>query len=365
MEILIVDDEPQVAEVLAKSLERQGHRTSVVHSGAEALDRLRTTAPDAMFLDVSMPGMNGLDVMQEVKRLKPALAVVTPGIAIGIERPTYRLAAGYNFTAELFARETSESHAFDRQSFFLDTMWKVDPFLTLSLTDSFIFSTDTNAIARENVSTGRNRSTGNTLGVGASYQLTDIWSLRGGSSYTLERFSGRSLEDSDVYRANVGVDRRISSRLTVGAGFEFGYFDISNEPKTTTYTPRIGATWRATDTITLALSGGPTVERREGGDTRLTPAITASYGQKVWFGSIGLSYDRAVGTAGGLGGPTDDDIVSGYVNITTLMRGLTVQLLPRYSNVQSPNSNQIDIRSFTAALQVTYGLTFGYPIRFD
>ena len=76
MEILIVDDEPQVAEVLAKSLNRQGHRTTVVHSGAEALDQLRTTAPDAMFLDVSMPGMNGLDVMQEVKRLKPALAVV-------------------------------------------------------------------------------------------------------------------------------------------------------------------------------------------------------------------------------------------------------------------------------------------------
>ena len=64
MEILIVDDEPQVAEVLAKSLNRQGHRTTVVHSGVEALERLRTTAPDAMFLDVSMPGMNGLDVMQ-------------------------------------------------------------------------------------------------------------------------------------------------------------------------------------------------------------------------------------------------------------------------------------------------------------
>lgn len=76
MEILIVDDEPQVAEVLAKSLSRQGHRTTVVHSGMEALERLRTTAPDAMFLDVSMPGMNGLDVMAEVRRLKPSLAVV-------------------------------------------------------------------------------------------------------------------------------------------------------------------------------------------------------------------------------------------------------------------------------------------------
>ena len=76
MEILIVDDEPQVADVLSRSLTRQGHRTSVVHSGQEAIDRVRTTSPDAMFLDVSMPGMNGLDVMAEVKRIKPTLAIV-------------------------------------------------------------------------------------------------------------------------------------------------------------------------------------------------------------------------------------------------------------------------------------------------
>ena len=78
MEIMIVDDEPQVAEVLARSLTRQGHHTTVVHSGQEALEQLGTLPLDAMFLDVSMPGMNGLDVMAEVKRLKPALAVVTP-----------------------------------------------------------------------------------------------------------------------------------------------------------------------------------------------------------------------------------------------------------------------------------------------
>jgi len=331
----------------------------------------------------------------------------TPGIAISYERPTYRLAAGYNFTAELFAKETEESHAFDRQNFFLDTMWKVDPFLTLSLTDTFIFSTDTNLIAKESVATGRDRSSSNVLGVGAAYQLTEFWTLRGGASYTLERFSRSGLQDSDVYRVNVGADRRLSSRLTVGAGYEFGYFDIDNEEKTTTHTPRIGATWRATDTITLALSGGPTFEIRNSGDTRVTPAITASYAQRVWFGSVGLSYDRSVGTASGLGGPTDDDIVSGYINVTTLMRGLTVQFLPRYSNIQSPHSDKVDIQSLTLALAASYritdwvaviggyqffhqrsdstavssnglaiandadqnrlffGLTFGYPIKFD
>jgi two-component system response regulator AtoC len=76
MEILIVDDEREVAEVLARSLARQGHRTTVVHSGEEALARLATLTPDAMFLDVSMPGMNGLDVMAEVRRRQPSLAVV-------------------------------------------------------------------------------------------------------------------------------------------------------------------------------------------------------------------------------------------------------------------------------------------------
>ena len=65
-----------MAEVLATSLKRQGHSTTVVHSGREALDRLKSVAFDAMFLDVSMPGMNGLDVMAEVRRLRPSLAVV-------------------------------------------------------------------------------------------------------------------------------------------------------------------------------------------------------------------------------------------------------------------------------------------------
>src|ERR671937_764408 len=76
MDIMIVDDKPQVAEVLETSLQRQGHRTTVVHSGREALDRIKGGTYDALFLDVSMPGMNGLDVMAEVRRIRPALALL-------------------------------------------------------------------------------------------------------------------------------------------------------------------------------------------------------------------------------------------------------------------------------------------------
>jgi CheY-like chemotaxis protein len=76
MKILIVDDEPQVAEVLAKSLSREGHHATVAHSGEEALRMLGPAEPDALFLDVSMPGMTGLDVLAEVKRRRPSLPVV-------------------------------------------------------------------------------------------------------------------------------------------------------------------------------------------------------------------------------------------------------------------------------------------------
>jgi CheY-like chemotaxis protein len=76
MEILIVDDEPQVAEVLARSLAREGHSAKIANSGEEALQLLGRSEPDALFLDVSMPGMNGLDVLTQVKRLRPSLPVV-------------------------------------------------------------------------------------------------------------------------------------------------------------------------------------------------------------------------------------------------------------------------------------------------
>jgi DNA-binding NtrC family response regulator len=76
MRILIVDDEPQVAEVLAKSLAREGHNAEVVHSGEEALKVVSTVEPDALFLDVSMPGMSGLHVLAELKRRRPSLPVV-------------------------------------------------------------------------------------------------------------------------------------------------------------------------------------------------------------------------------------------------------------------------------------------------
>jgi hypothetical protein len=282
----------------------------------------------------------------------------TPGLALSVERPTYRLAAGYNFTSEIFTQETDESHAFDRQNFYLDGLWRVDPYLTLTLTDALIVSTDTNLIATEGVATGRDDAAlSNVLAVGAAWQFAPLWLLRGDASWATERFDRRDLVDSDVYRVGPTLERRLTPQLTGDIGYEFGYFDIDREPRTTTHTPRVGVTWRPTPTISLALRGGPAIELKDGGDSRVTPAVSASYRQRLPFGAVGLSYDRAIGTAGGLGGTTDNQLISGAIEVTTLARGLVIQLLPRYSIVESPESDRIDVQSFTAALQVTYRVT--------
>jgi hypothetical protein len=281
----------------------------------------------------------------------------TPGIAIALERTTYRLIAGYNFTSEIFLTETEESHAFDRQNFWLDGDWRVDPYITLSLSETFAYSTDTNLIATESVSTGRDQALNNTLAAGVAWQVAPLWTLRGGGSWTAERYDSEDLRDSNVYRLSASVERRLSERITGDLGYEFGYFDIDREPTSVTHTPRIGIGWEPTPTVSLVLRAGPSVEIKEDSDTRVTPAVTAVYRHRVPFGRLGLSYDKYIGTAGGLGGTTDNQVVSGFVEVTTLLRGLTVRLLPRYTIEQTPDSNRIDVQTFTATLQATYRLT--------
>jgi DNA-binding NtrC family response regulator len=65
--ILIVDDELIMRESLAGWLERDGHHIETAASGEEALDRVKHTHFDILLVDIKMEGMNGLQVLQEVK----------------------------------------------------------------------------------------------------------------------------------------------------------------------------------------------------------------------------------------------------------------------------------------------------------
>ncbi len=65
--MLVVDDEPALAALIAQQLQTLGVETVQAHSGADALARLRSERFDAMTLDVLMPGMNGLEVLRQVR----------------------------------------------------------------------------------------------------------------------------------------------------------------------------------------------------------------------------------------------------------------------------------------------------------
>ena len=65
--ILIVDDHLDTGSVLARMLKKCGHDAVAVGSGAAALELLKTTRPSVIVLDIMMPGMNGLDVLDRVR----------------------------------------------------------------------------------------------------------------------------------------------------------------------------------------------------------------------------------------------------------------------------------------------------------
>ena len=66
-EILVVDDDRDVAQSIELALRRRGFRVTLAHSGVEALKVLRRYKPDLVILDVLMPGMTGLEVCRRLR----------------------------------------------------------------------------------------------------------------------------------------------------------------------------------------------------------------------------------------------------------------------------------------------------------
>jgi len=65
--VLVVDDEPDIRELVRINLEQAGHRVVTAADGDEALASVRHEPPDALFLDVRMPGTDGWAVLEELK----------------------------------------------------------------------------------------------------------------------------------------------------------------------------------------------------------------------------------------------------------------------------------------------------------
>ena len=75
MHVLVVDDQPDMADCVALLVETLGHRARAVYDGATAVAVSRSEKPDVMFVDIGMPDMSGYDVARHV-RSNPELAKV-------------------------------------------------------------------------------------------------------------------------------------------------------------------------------------------------------------------------------------------------------------------------------------------------
>jgi hypothetical protein len=284
------------------------------------------------------------------------ITAFTPGLGLNWESAVHRLAASYSFTSEIYARTPEFNGAFNRQNFTLDSFYKIDPTLTVSLTDAFNYDNNTNSINPQGIATGRTRSWGNMVAPGVNWRLSDVWTARANASYAIQRYPDADLQDSDIYRVELGFDRRITSRLTGTVGYEFDYLDIEPNDLSTVHTPRLGFTYQVTQTITVSANGGPAFQIRDGRLEQVTPVARAAYTQRVFFGTVGVTFDRTIGAAGGLGGSTENTTIGASVQVTTLARGLILSFGPSYTMAESPD-DRIDVRAITVPLQVTYRMT--------
>jgi DNA-binding response OmpR family regulator len=78
MRVLVVEDEVSLGEVFRDFLAEMGHDATVVHSAEAALGSLEQQRPDAIILDINLPGMSGLDFLQ----LRPVREAALPIVAI-------------------------------------------------------------------------------------------------------------------------------------------------------------------------------------------------------------------------------------------------------------------------------------------
>ncbi len=69
--MLVVDDEPTIADVVARYLERAGYRTRVASDGLQAIESAARQRPDLVVLDLMLPGLDGLEVMRRLRDQDP------------------------------------------------------------------------------------------------------------------------------------------------------------------------------------------------------------------------------------------------------------------------------------------------------
>jgi DNA-binding response OmpR family regulator len=74
--VLVIDDEPTLRQTLTRILRQAGCEVTAAADGSEALQRLTTSSYDLAYLDIHLPGMDGLEVLKQIQQRYPQLPVI-------------------------------------------------------------------------------------------------------------------------------------------------------------------------------------------------------------------------------------------------------------------------------------------------
>jgi two-component system, OmpR family, response regulator AdeR len=84
--ILIVEDEPHIAQVLEGYLKRDGYRTELALDGGRALELHRAAKPDLVLLDVQLPKMDGLEVLRRIRETASTPVIMVTAMAEDLDK---------------------------------------------------------------------------------------------------------------------------------------------------------------------------------------------------------------------------------------------------------------------------------------
>lgn len=92
--ILIVDDEVKACELLRRFLETKGYEVIVSNSGEDAIEQVKNEKPNAMLLDIRMPGMDGIEVLKCVRGFDKDIVIIMVTAVEDVETGTEALKSG-------------------------------------------------------------------------------------------------------------------------------------------------------------------------------------------------------------------------------------------------------------------------------
>jgi CheY-like chemotaxis protein len=76
VKLLIVDDEENIRFLFKEELEEEGYEVELASNGLEAIELIRKSPYDLVILDIKMPGMNGIQALNEIKNISKDLPVI-------------------------------------------------------------------------------------------------------------------------------------------------------------------------------------------------------------------------------------------------------------------------------------------------